>query len=347
MAESYVFPVHSLLDPVVGEPDDVQGWLDEMRIDLASRGEDGAMLTLSRLQAMHDFFEEPSQDLASIAERIDAWVHVDDSYTQPDYMFWQAIADAAKKLTNHHDRLLDLIVAIHRLAPEGTKESLSFNEVFGQFQGWRSTGTQESVKKFLATAYVAELFMAKLALRGLTASEDEPEAVKNLSSWLERGASAIRAELENTAWDPESTTFAYADGDVETLEIPSEYQVEPKEGDQQEAEEVEEEEELVEAYKSVHALNYAILFVEPWLKMCGGELYDACKAGGTFPCDVPDQHAPTNFGIGKGYCLERWDFWRSRLEEISVAGELDVATRQVAKDCLETMTKIEREKQRG
>lgn len=138
MAESYVLPAHSLLDPVIGEPDDVQGWLDEMRIDLASPGEYGPMLTLPRLQAMHDFFEDPSQDLASIAERVDAWVRVD-SYTQPDYMFWQAIADAAKKLPNHHDRLLDLTVAIHRLAPGGTKESLSFNEVFGQFQGWRCT----------------------------------------------------------------------------------------------------------------------------------------------------------------------------------------------------------------
>lgn len=110
-------------------------------------------------------------------------------------------------------------------------------------------------------------------------------------------------------------------------------------------EEEDEEPAVVDTSRSARQFDFTILFVAPWIRIYGRAFDGACKTGPAFPSDVPGQNLRMNFGIGGGYCIERWDFWRKRLGEISETGrELELDTERIAKGCLGKMADIKREK---
>ena len=42
-----------------------------------------------------------------------------------------------------------------------------------------------------------------------------------------------------------------------------------------------------------------------------------------------------------GFCRERWDLWKSRLSEIAEMGDINVATKELAKQAVDHMKRVE------
>ncbi|KAL8282773.1 hypothetical protein RB597_010153 [Gaeumannomyces tritici] len=327
MAQIYTFPTH----PLLVFSDDADAWLAEMKAEIDNppdrgypRGARWPIFTESRLAAMTDLVRDPSKDTPDVVARLDL-------NSQEGGRVWYGVRDAIHKLPNHQERLLDLVVVAHQQTPGDYKQPLEFPDIFGQYTNWSPSGVERNLKKNAAESFLAETFMAKLTARGLAGPQSD-DAMKHLAAWRDRGALALRQYLESTPWDPKSATYEYAD--------------DPEEEEEEELEDGEE--PYIEMSRSVRMLDYTVLFVHPWIAICGGAFYDACVAdpAPVFPSDVPGENRDNNFGVGKGYCMARWDFWRDRLQAISETEELMPATRDVARDCVARMREVEMEKGR-
>jgi hypothetical protein len=126
-----------------------------------------------------------------------------------------------------------------------------------------------------------------------------------------KSALAIKKPLEKTPWDSEE--------DPDKIE---EYP--PRRAHQLEL-------------RKIETLNSTVPAAAVWFTINGKGLYE-------FECDEVGNEAPwnqTNWKGPKGWSKERFAYWRERFEWISNVSELDVETREAAKEAVEAMKKVE------
>ena len=87
-------------------------------------------------------------------------------------------------------------------------------------------------------------------------------------------------------------------------------------------------------------LNVNILPVDVWISLSAKLLFGLCKAKGE-GADRNDIPGGKNWTGVEGFSVERWEFWKQKLDEIAANGEGSAETRQIAEKIKATMIAAE------
>jgi hypothetical protein len=97
----------------------------------------------------------------------------------------------------------------------------------------------------------------------------------------------------------------------------------------------------IEGYNEVGPhLDTGILPANVWISLASKLIFGFCKANG-------EGASRNHMGGGKhwkgsvGFSIERWEFWKQRLDEIAINDEASEETRGIAKKMKETMIAAE------
>ncbi|GAB1195402.1 hypothetical protein APSETT444_004661 [Aspergillus pseudonomiae] len=83
----------------------------------------------------------------------------------------------------------------------------------------------------------------------------------------------------------------------------------------------------------IRTLNGWIPGAAQWIMLCGKEIYEMEGSMG--------REWPTKWTGTEGWSKERWAFWRQRFEWASTVTALDRKTRQLAREMVDEMRRIE------